>query len=177
MPNINTYLQDAEFRVNHGDTNHAPTRLGSHIVRRSLRVFKGVYNFAQGGGSTAANIPLCDPVFAQIPAGIVGGQQQLNLPASFIISKVIVDVVTAPVGSGASIAISSGQNAGDLLAATAITSLTVGLYDGIPTTAAITNIKIPSTQAQPGSSAYITVTGAALTAGLINVHIIGFLSD
>ena len=166
--NMNSELQDFIFRANRGDVHHRPSNLGDQIVRRSHRVFKGTYDFSVQGGKIGS-IALYDQV--------LGKAQPLNLPKNFIISKVLIDVITAPVGTGATIALTSGQNAADIMAATAITSLTTGLYDGLPTTAASTNIRIPATQASPGSAAAMVIGTAALTAGKFNVFFTGYLSD
>lgn len=166
--NMNVHFQNLEFRLNRGDIHHVPSNVGSEIVRRSHRVFKGVYDFSVQGGSTSAAISLYDPVF--------GKKVPLTLPAGFIISKVLIDVLTNPIGASATLALSSGKTAADLLAATAVASFT-GLIDGIPTTAAATNIKIAATTAAPGSICTLTIATTALTAGKFNVFITGYLSD
>lgn len=166
--NMNAHFQDLEFRLNRGDIHYRPLNLGSEIVRRTHKQFKGVYDFSVQGGSTSAAINLYDPVF--------GKNSSLILPAGFIISKVLIDVLTNPVGAGATIALSSGKNAADLLAATAIASFT-GLIDGIPTTAAATNIKISPTLAAPGSICTLTIATTNLSAGKFNVFITGYFSD
>lgn len=168
MINMNAHFQNVEFRMNRGDIHFVPEMLGSQLVRRSHRVFKGCYDFAVQGGAIST-IKLYDPVF--------GKKQPLSLPAGFIVSKVLIDILTAPVGVGATIALSTGQVAADMLAATAITSLGIGLVDGIPTTAAATNIKVPSTQAAPGSGVTMAIATTALTAGKFNVFIQGYMSD
>lgn len=166
--NMNKEPQNVEFKLNHGDTMNAPTKLGSQIVRRSQRIFKGVYDFAVQGGAIGT-INLYDPVF--------GKKIALVLPASFIINNVTIDVITAPTSGGsATLALTSGQSAGDLLAALAKASFT-GLIQGIPVGSASTSIKVPATQAAPGSTVSLVVATAALTAGQFVVHIEGFLSD
>ena len=168
MANMNQELQNTEFRLNRGDAHFAPMALGSQVVRRSFRVFKGVYDFSVQGGAIGA-IALYDPVF--------GKAVPLNIPANFIIWECLIDVITAPTSGGsATIAFNSGQTTADLLAATAIASIT-GFVAGIPVGTAASAIKVPSTQAQPGSAVTITVATAALTAGKFNVHLTGFLSD
>lgn len=165
--NANVSIQAEEFQLNRGDVHNNKLQLGSLVHRRSVRVFKGCYDFSVQGGAIST-ISLYDPVLSN--------QQALVLPASFIISKVLIDVLTAPVGASATIALTSGQNAADLLAATAIASFT-GLIDGIPTSAATTNIKIPAAQASPGSTVSMVIATTALTAGKFNVFITGFMSD
>lgn len=164
---MNLEARNTEFQLNRGDVHYRPQALGGQVVRRSKRVFKGIYDFAVQGGAIG-NIALYDPVYGKGAA--------LNLPMNFLITNVVVDNITAPLSGGsATLAFSSGQNAADLLAATAVASMT-GFFAGIPVSAA-TGIKIPSTQAQPGSPVTLAVAVAALTAGQIAVHIEGFLSD
>ena len=175
--NMNVDPINAETRLNRGDWNYAPGKNGSQIVRRSKRVYKGVYNFAVSGGAVGT-IALMDPVFAAPFTG-TGGNVPLYLPANFIISNVLIDVITALTSGGsATVALTSGQNAADLLAATGYGSapFTGTIAAGIPVSAA-TAIKIPSTQAAPGSAVSMVIATAALTAGAFNVHIEGFLSD
>jgi len=170
MANMNQEPQSAEFRLNHGDDKYAPMKTGSQIVRRSKRVFKGVFDFAVQGGAIGS-VALYDPVY--------GKAVPLNLPANFIITNVLIDVVTALASGGsATVALTSGQNAADLLAATGFGSapFSGSIAAGIPVSAA-TAIKIPATQAEPGSQVSAVIATAALTAGQFNVHIEGFLSD
>jgi hypothetical protein len=168
--NANQHFQDQEFKLNRGDLRHAPMNLGSELVRRRHLIFKGTYDFSVQGGAIATL------ALYELAQGS-SKKQALLLPANFIISKVLIDVIT-PLTSGgsATVALTSGQGAGDLLAATAYGSVT-GLMDGIPTTAAASNIKIPSTQASPGSKVSAVIAGATVTAGKFNVFIQGFLSD
>lgn len=165
--NMNSELRNAVFQLNKGDTHYAPVRLGDQIGRRSKRTFKGIFDFAIQGGAIST-IPLYDPVFGK---GVA-----LNLPASFIITDVCIDVITALTSGGsATVALTSGQGAGDLLTATA--------YSSSPFTGAVSiiqlssAIKVPVTQAQPGSQVSAVVAVAALTAGQFAVHIEGYLSD
>jgi len=183
---MNVDALNAETRINRGDTGYAPQKMGSQIVRRSKRVFKAVYNFAnpvQGGA--IGTIPLLDPVWSQASSGplgglqVLGGSAQLYLPANFIVTNVLIDVITAFTGTGASVALTTGQSAADLLGATAISSapfVAGTIAAGIPVSAA-TAVKILGTTASPGSGVAMVVSGAALTAGQMNVHIEGFLSD
>lgn len=168
--NINNEPKGVEFKLNHGDMFFGPLRMGGQVVRRSKRVFKGVYDFAVQGGAIGT-IALYDPVY--------GKNIPLNLPASFIISNVLIDgVIALTSGGSATVALTSGQNAADLLAATAYSSapFSGSIAAGIPVSAA-TAIKVPATQAAPGSAVSAVVAVAALTAGQFIVHIEGFLSD
>jgi hypothetical protein len=177
MSNYNVEPQNAEFKGNHNDFGHAPTRWGSQILRRSKRTFKGIYDFAVQGGAIGT-IGLYDPVFGKLVA--------LSLPASFILTDIIIDCVTALTSGGAAtVAITSGQSAGDILTATAYNAAP---FTGVITCSAAsaasfgaantsTAIKVPSTQASPGSAVSLVIAAAALTAGQVVVHLEGFLSD
>lgn len=165
---VNDKPQNVEFKLNHGDVHDVPLKLGSQIVRRSKRIFKGVYDFAVQGGAIGT-LNLYDPIH--------GKTVPLALPAAFIITKVMIDcLITATSGGSATVALGSGQATGDLKAAAAFGGYT-GIIDGIPNGAAANAIKVPATQANPGSVATLTIAVAALTAGKFNVHIEGYLSD
>ena len=172
--------QDVEKRLNLGDVHYEPLLLGSQIVRRSLRIYKGLYDFSVLGGAIGT-IQLIDPVFvsgSQPKLLGINSPQRLILPPSFIIVRALIDVITAPVGGGASISVGSGIAGSviDIKAATAVGSFT-GLLDGIPVNTAATSLKVPVTQAQPGVNPSMAISGGALTAGKFNVHFEGYLSD
>lgn len=160
--------QDIEKRLNLGDIHYTPLVLGSQIVRKGQRIAKGVYDFAVQGGAIGT-ISLYDPVY--------GKKQALYIPPAAIIVRVLIDVITTPTSGGsATIALTSGVTAADILAATAYGSVT-GLVDGKPIHSAATAIKIPATTANPGLSPSIVIATAALTAGKFNAHIEYYLSD
>lgn len=175
--NYNSEPGNAEFRLNRGDTNYAPLKMGSQIIRRSKRVFKGIYDFAVQGGAIGT-IGLYDAFH--------GKAQTLYLPANFIVTDFILDCTTALTSGGsATAAITSGQSAGDLLTATAYSSAP---FTGVITYSSATSanlgaantssaVKVPSTQASPGSQVSVVIATAALTAGQFICHIEGFLSD
>jgi hypothetical protein len=168
MINQNQAMQNEEFRINHGDTNYAALKMGSLVVRRNKRLYKGCYDFGTQGGAIGT-IALFDPVYSKT--------QALVLPANFIVMQCIIDVITAPTSGGsATLALTSGQGAGDLLTATAKASFT-GILAGVPVGTAATAIKIPAAQANPGSTVSVVIATAALTAGKFNVFLEGYLSD
>jgi len=124
-----------------GQGQASPLNLDGLDAKRTLRA---TYNFAVNGGAIGS-IPL----------------SQVSLPAKAIITKVLVDVITAPTSGGSATVGLQILTADDLLAATAIASLTVGLHDGVPANTAATSIK-------NGSSALpinVEIATAALTAG------------
>ncbi len=160
--------QDIEKSLSLGGVNHRPNQIGAQVVRRSMRVAKGVYDFAVQGGAIST-ISLYDPA--------LGKSQPLILPPSAIVSRVLIDVITAPTSGGsATIAVGTGVAVNDLKTATAVASFT-GLLDGIPVNTAATSIKIASTTTLPGQKPSMTIATAALTAGKFNVHIEYYLSD
>ena len=123
--------------------------LGSRVME-----FDFVYDFAKHGGAVST---------------ITVGPKLI--PAQTIITQGIIRVVTAPVGSGASVALHL-LSSEDILAATAITSLTLdALLDTVPVgTAATSLICTAATQLS------VVISAAALTAGKIAVHLQGYRS-
>lgn len=108
------------------------------------------YDFARHGGA--------------IGAIVVAGD---NIPAGAIILDGIIRVNTAPVGTSATVAIMA-LSAGDILAATAITSMTLNaLLNVVPVGTAATAIRV--TSAITGLT--FTVATTALTAGKITVSL------
>jgi hypothetical protein len=183
--------QELEFQLNQGGSNTGPQiQFGSQLVRRSVKILKAVYDFAVQGGAVG-NINLYDATFAP---GISAppGQGQIAgtttkgifkpciLPPNAIVTRVLIDVLTNPTSGGsATLALSTGQTAADLLAATAKASFT-GLIDGIPVNTAATAVKILSSGIPAGVQGcipYLAVATAALTAGKFNVHMEYYLSD
>ena len=119
----------------------------SQASRAPMAIF--TYDFAVHGGAQGA---------------IVVGANRI--PAVSIILDGIIWVETAPVGSGASVAISA-LGANDLLTATAITSLTLNtLHDIVPVCTAATVLRCTA-----AIGCTFTISAADLTAGKINVAI------
>jgi hypothetical protein len=97
------------------------------------------------------------------------------LPIKAIVFDGCVDVITIPVGAGASIAVSTSQSADDLVAAAAISGApwsTTGIKAMVPVGDAAHAIKMTAERAPK-----MTISGADLTAGKFNVFIHYFLSD
>lgn len=159
-----------------GGIGYKPLQFGSEFTRGRKLCYKGIYDFTVQGG-VIGNINLSDARHASgklKPSGYV----PLILPTNFIVARVLIDVITAPTSGGsATIAVSSGVSAADLLAATAKASFT-GLIDGIPVNTAATSIKVGQLlTGSQGVIPYIAVAVAALTAGKFNVHIEGYMGD
>lgn len=86
----------------------------------------------------------------------------VTLPQGACIIDGFYDVLTALAGAGASIALSSGEAAGDLLAATLITTAgTLGRKAITPADTAATIVKTTTATRIPN----IVISGGALTAG------------
>lgn len=157
-------LNGSKFQLNRASPNAmALQRLGTKLIKESMRSVKVVYDFSASGGASTAAIQLIDP-----DTGLAA-----YLPNKAIIRDCVVDVLTAPTSLGsATVALSSGKSAADLQAATAIASLTVGLHACVPVGSAATAIKL-SADVIPTAS----VAVANLTAGKINVLIDYSLSE
>jgi len=108
-----------------------------------LRVAKFVYDFADDGGAVG-DIELGTKILPD-NAVIVGG---------------FIDVVTAPTSGGSATIALKVESTGDILAATAISSLTEGLHDVVPDYTASNMVKTTAARALT-----MTVGTAALTAG------------
>lgn len=117
------------------------------------QVAKATYDFTVDGGAIATITPVSSPL----------------IPANAIIFGGLIDVVTAPLGGGASVAIGlgSGAQVAALKAATAVGTYTIGaILALIPVWTAATAVK-----ATVDSFITFTVSGGALTAGKICVNV------
>lgn len=114
---------------------------------------KATYDFAVHGGAVG-DIPL-----------------DLDLPPNAVVYDGLVDVITAPTSGGAATVALKIEGAADLLAATAISSVT-GQLDTVPNGAAANAVKTTDTR-----TLTVTVATAALTAGKMNIFLKYYLSD
>lgn len=166
------------FRLNHG-SGLAVEQVGTKLIQNAVRDLKLTYNFATLGGAISTKLPLfvaAEPGWPQQKASTVstGGGAQLApaLPKNAIVIGCFIDVTTALTSGGsATVAISTGKTAGDLLSATGYSSFT-GIMACTPVLTAASAIKLTA-DVQP----YIAIATAALTAGAFNVHILYVLSD
>lgn len=130
-------------------------------VNRCANQLKAVWNFAVLGGAIGA-INLLDDQ----------GNNAI-LPLGAVVTRFLAYVVTAPVGASGTIAAKLLSTA-DLMAATAITSLTAGVvWQGKPVTAgagAAWTVVGPVT-AKLGTQVQMVIATTAMTAGLINFYI------
>jgi hypothetical protein len=118
-------------------------------LNNQLGMIVGSYDFAVQGGAALAVIPLLD-----VNTGLA-----ISLPVGTIITTSYVDVQTPCVGAG-SIALSTGQTAADILAATAAASIT-GTIAGVSTGVVANFKKISTTPKTP----IATLSVGTITAG------------
>ena len=145
---------DVEFMLNQSVGTSAS--LGTQVTQKKVNVMKAVYDFTKLGGVAGSSLILRDAS---------GGTA--TLPANAIVKDCMIQVITAPVGVGASIELGLTTQT-DIKASTAITSYTTsGMVVCTPVGTAATAIKVG------GSRASMTafITGAPLTAGKFNVFV------
>jgi hypothetical protein len=134
--------------------------LGTEVNRCANRL-KAVWNFAVLGGAIGAINLLDDQGNAAI------------LPLGAIVTQFLAYVITAPVGASGTIA-AKLLNAADLMAATAITSLTAGaVWSGKPVSggAGAAYTVVGPVTATLGTQVQMTIATTAMTAGLIDFYI------
>jgi hypothetical protein len=152
-----------------------------------LRTDKERYDLNQAGGVLAVN-RIGDRLHEQVGCSkfqysfaVDGGaistitlttQKGLQkLPAGAIVKQVIIDVLTEPTSSGLATVALGANSTTDLLAATAIASLT-GRVAGVPVGTAATAVKVT---AETGLK--VTIAAFALTAGKFNVFVEWYMSE
>lgn len=156
----------AAFQFNHS-SGFQNNLLGSKIIRDNMRDLKVQYNFAKTGGAIGTQ-NLAYPNDPSVP----GASTSMQLPKNALVFGCYIDVITAPTSGGSpTIALSTGQSAGDLKAATAFGSFT-GIVACIPVGTAATAIKMTADRTMT-----VTIATAALTGGVFNVHVQYVLSD
>lgn len=139
-----------------------PAGLGTQVTQKKVNVMKAVYDFTKLGGVAGSSLILRDAS---------GGTA--TLPANAIVTDCMIQVITAPVGVGASIELGLTTQT-DIKGTTAITAFTTsGMIACTPVGTAATAIKVG------GSRASVTafITGAALTAGKFNVFLEYYLGN
>lgn len=148
--------------LNQGVPNGAAARLGDKVVFKTTHTFRAYWDFAVHGGATTATFTLKDAI---------SGDSAV-LPKGAIVRDCLLDVVTQPSPTaGASWAISTGQSAGDLKAATASSALT-GLVACVPVGSAATAIKLTADRTMTA-----ILTGNPVTSGKFYVLVTYELSD
>ncbi len=136
----------------------SPAGLGSDL-HRTRNIVKAQYNFAVQGGAIGT---------IAIPDDFGNA---IVIPSAAIIMRTYVDFNVACAGATATVAFTSGEAAGDILAATAVASCT-GLVEGTATNAIATAKKMTAAR---GVS--IVIATANLTAGAANVFVEYVLSN
>lgn len=149
-----------EYLMNHAGTGQYKVSLGTQVTTKKVQVMRAKYDFAKQGGAVGS-ITLVD-----------SDGQAAQLPSKAIVKQVLIDVITAPTSGGAAtLALTTGQGAGDLLGATAKASFT-GLLAGVPVGSAASMIKLTATR-----TLSLAVATAALTAGKFDVFVEYYLSE
>lgn len=155
------------FNFNHGQ-NFSRELLGTKIVRDQVRDLVVQYDFAKDGGAITTKKNL------RFPSDLGGSPAATSavLPKGALVVGCYIDVITAGTTSASgTMALSTGQAAGDLKAALAAASYT-GIVACIPVGTAATAIKLTA-----DSTPYYAIATGALTAGKWNLHIQYVLSD
>ena len=124
-------------------------------IEEKISVASFVYDFSEDGGAVG-DILLGDKIIPK-NAVIIGG---------------LIDVKTAPDSGGSATIALKVKDAGDVLAATAITSLGAGLHDVVPDFTASNMIKTTA-----ASQLTMTVGTAALTAGRFIVKLFYIVTE
>lgn len=127
------------------------------IVAGKLGCVLGTYKFSRDGGAVGStNLKAVDGT-------------DLKLPSGAVVCNAFVHVKTqATSGGSATIAFSTGEDAADLLAATAVASFTDEVVlQGVPDFATVADYALMTAE----NTCTCTIGTAALTAGEINVWI------
>lgn len=155
---------ETRFLMNQG--YGSTVQLGSQLIDKKVHTLKAQYDFANLGG-TSGSKNLLD----------VDGKAA-KLPDNAIVVDCLIDVITAPTSTGVpTLAISTGESAADIKAATALGSYT-GLVACIPVGSAATSIKMTAERTPTITVTTVSVNAdGTLTAGKLNVLIQYLLSD
>lgn len=157
----------ALFNFNHGQ-NFSKDLLGTKVVREQIRDLVVQYDFTKDGGAITTKKNLRFPT----DLGGTPAATSAAIPKGALVVGCYIDVITAGTTSASgTMALSTGQAAGDLKAALAAASYT-GIVACIPVGTAATAIKITA-DAVP----FYAIATGALTGGKWNLHIQYVLSD
>lgn len=151
-------LSDVEFQANQGNKGNT-YKLGYQLVSNKVQTVKCKYDFATQGGAVAT----------YTLKGVDGAS--CVIPDNAIVLDSHVDVLTAAVGTGAYVSLSTGKTAADIKVLTAAASIT-GLLRGIPDGAAANMIKMTA-----DVNPKLAIASAALTAGKLNLYIHFVMGD
>lgn len=155
------------FNFNHGQ-NFSRDLLGTKVMRDQVHDLTLQYDFAKDTGAITTKKNLRFPA----DSGGSPSSSSAALPKGAIVIGCYIDVITAGTTSASgTMALSTGQAAGDLKAALAAASYT-GIVACIPVGTAATAIKLTA-----DSVPYYAIATGALTAGKWNLHIQYVLSD
>lgn len=145
--------QAAEYKLNRANPSAmSDQKLGSRVIKQTVHIVNATYDFAVNGGAVGASN--------------LKGEDGLDvvLPSGAVITGCIIDVITPGTTSASgTIALSTGQGAGDLKAALAAASYT-GLVACVPVQTAATSIKLTADRTMTA-----TIATGAITAGKFHV--------
>ena len=142
-----TDLNAFRDKMNLSDIQIASPQKGDELVVGKKQILRALYNFATSGGAIGAINLLGDD-----------GKPAV-IPDNAIITKVLVDVITAPTSGGAATIALGANTTTDIKAATAIASYT-GIVACVPVETAASCVKTTADR-----NVVATVATAALTAG------------
>lgn len=148
--------------LNHGNLGvFGLFELGTQMLADQQRAVRCTYDFAnQGGAIGALNLASATTDALNKP------KTSCMIPKGAIVMEVLVDTVTALTSGGsATLALSTGQSANDILGATGYASYT-GILAGTPVGTAATAIKMTADRTPT-----VTIATAAVTAGKFYVII------
>lgn len=142
-----TELNSLKDNMNLIDLSANGTAKGDFIVLQAKQILRARYDFSIQGGAIGAINLLDDNGKAAV------------IPDNAIITKVLVDVITAPTSGGAATIALGANTTTDIKAATAIASYT-GIVACVPVETAASCVKTTADR-----NVVATVATAALTAG------------
>lgn len=158
----------AEYNFSRG-AGFQKYQLGKQIFENQVRTLKVQFDFSKRGGAIGA-YQLDEPAtpgFAGAPAGTA------TLPKNAVVVGCYIDVITPGATSASgTVAISTGQGAGDLKVAAGAATYTAGILACVPVGTAATAIKLTA-----DSKPTATIAVGAITALKMNVIIQYVLSD
>lgn len=126
------------------------TQLGT-MLNKTGNLARVTYDFAVDGGAVSTITPA----------------KTVILPNKAIVTNAFVNVLTTCTSGGSATVAINSEGAGDILAATAVASLTAGLIQGVPDWATIADYK----KMTADRTVKVTIATAALTAGKMEVFI------
>ena len=144
------------------DDGNLPLFSGVVSYNSLVRTWRALYSFAVDGGAISTITPVTSD----------------TIPANALVVGGVVNPTTAPVGAGASVAVgtSAGSSSSSIMAATAITSLTIDALIEVLGTNSQAATNKPSFKMTAAGQITVTISADALTAGVIEIWVMGFVA-